>query len=288
MLLKVKPRVRVFFLAAALSAGCVELTPAEKAALNLPPELLKPPVSALDAAKHAAAGGAAAPTDPVILNALFDLLEKSDKIRPDISKVSGTPFEGLLNVGSPAAFQLRNRYLYPGVPLAEALAEGLDPSLRERLVTLARWEHPEVRSTALIALARLKDDADEQTLHEAMAHRDPAVRFGAMEALLGWGKPEKAVPLLKLAAENDPQPALRVYAAGGMARLGDAEGLNKLRNTLDSQDWILRAMAARYLGEYGDEKDYDLILNRIDREAGNDFVSAEYAIAALKLFGKKS
>ena len=165
--------------AALLGTGCVELTPAEKATLGLPPELLKPPVSALEAARaQASSGTASQQTDPVLLNSLFDLLEKSDKIRPDLSKVSGTPFEELLNVGSPAAFQLRNRYLYPGVPLAEALAQKSDPALRERLVQSARWEHPEVRTTALIALARLQDDQDEHTLHEAMAHRDPAVRFG--------------------------------------------------------------------------------------------------------------
>lgn len=288
---RLKALLGLFLIIALLGTGCVELTPAEKAALNLPPELLKPPVSAIEAKRAAEASreDARAPkTDPVILNSLFELLEKSDKIRPDISKVSGTPFEELLNVGSPAAFQLRNRYLYPGVPLAEALAQDSDPSLRERLVQLARWEHPEVRSTALIALARLGDDQDEHTLHEAMAHRDPAVRFGAMEALLGWDRPEKAVPLLKLAAENDPQPVLRVYAAGGMARLGDAAGLSKLRGYLDSPDWITRAMAARYLGDYGEDKDYDLILERIDREGANEFVSAEYAIAALKLFGKKA
>lgn len=279
-------RTYVLPLAAAfLGAGCVELTPAEKAKLDLPPELLAPPKSTIGTwASTPTARG----TDPVILNSLFELLARSDKIRPDLAAVAGTPFEELLKVGSPAGFQLRNRYLHPGVPLAEALAVENDPALRERLVQLARWDQSaEVRSTALIALARLKDDKDEATLHEALAHRDAAVRFGAMEALLVWGRPEKAVPLLKLAAENDAHPVLRVYAAGGMARLGDPEGLVKLRLFLDNPDWMTRAMAARYLGDYGEPKDYDLFLQRLDKEAANDFVTAEYAVAALKLFGRK-
>ena len=202
-----------------------------------------------------------------------------------MTNMAGTPFEELLSVGSPAGFQLRNRYLNPGVPLAEALAQDSDPALRERLNSLARWERSaEVRATALIALSRLKDEKDERTLHEAMAHRDPAVRFGAMEALLGWGRPDKAVVLLKLASENDAQPLLRVYAAGGMARLGDEGGLAKLRRFLDSTDWTTRALAACYLGDYGEGKDYDLILERIDKEASNEFVRD--TAKAMQLYGR--
>lgn len=291
--------------AALLGSGCVTLTPEELAALEIPPHALPDPPkvrigdtiavpgSTPTASGQAASGQAAsepAPrADPAVLNALFELLEKSDRIRPDMTNIAKTPFEELLSVGSPEGFRLRNRYLNPGVPLAEALAQDPDPALRERLVRLARWERSaEVRGTALVALARLKDLQDERTLNEALAHSDPAVRFGAMEALLAWGRPEKAVPLLKLASQHDRQPLLRVYAAGGMARLGDAGGLVKLREFLDSPEWTARAMAARYLGDYGTDQDYEMFLARLDREGSNEFVSAEYAIAALKLFVRKA
>lgn len=282
-------------LAAALAAsGCVSLTPEEIAALDIPPHALPtPPAVRIGdpvAVPGSTAAVAAAPVpraDPAVLNALFELLEKSDKIRPDLKAVSGTPFEELLKVGSPDGFRLRNRYLNPGVPLAEALAQDPDPALRERLVRLARWERSaEVRATALIALARLKDLQDERTLNEALAHSDPAVRFGAMEALLSWGQPQKAVQYLRLAAQHDVQPLLRVYAAGGMARLGDAEGLERLRALLDSPEWMVRAMAARYLGDYGEQSDYERFLARLDREGANEFVAAEYAVAALKIFSR--
>lgn len=281
-----------------VGAGCVALTPEEIATLNLPPEVLPAPpkvkigdtVAVPGSTPTAAAAAEPVPrADPAVLNALFELLEKSDAIRPSVAAAAGTPFEEVLKAGSPDGFRLRNRYLNPGVPLAEALAADPDPALRERLVRLARWERSaEVRGTALVALARLKDLADERTLNEALAHRDPAVRFGAMEALLAWGHPEKAVPLLKLAAEHDAQPLLRVYAAGGAARLGDAAGREKLRGFLNSPEWTARAMAARYLGDYGEDRDYEMLLERLDREGSNEFVSAEYAIAALKLFVRKA
>ena len=108
-----------------------------------------------------------------------------------------------------------------------------------------------------------------------------------MEALAVWGHPDKSVPLLSAAAQRDAEPILRVYAAAVLARLGDGAGLPRLRASLDDQSWVVRAMAARYLGLFGTADDYDLLVSRIGRETGNDFVVAEYCIAALKLFGRK-
>lgn len=261
------------------AAGCVELTIKQQAELGIPPSTVI---------------GASGPrteltgTDPFILNTLFDLLKISDRIKPDLSKVSGTPFGELLGVGSPNGYALRNRHLHPGVPLAEALAQKKDPAMHARLVELARWERSdEVRSTALVALALMQNEKDHHIFQEAVAHLNSSVRFGTMEALRVWGHPEKAKVILKAAAENDVQPLLQVYAAAGMAQFEDPDGLVKLRAFLDSTDWMVRAMAARYIGDFGEAKDYELMLNRIDREQTNDFVIAEHCIAALKLFAKQ-
>ncbi len=263
-----------------LTAGCVELTVEQQRELGIP---LNTVIGASARAQTDPEG-----TDPVILNTLFDLLRISDKIKPDLAQAVGTPFGDMLSVGSPTGYVLRNRHLHPGVPLAEALAQKKDPAMHERLVELARWERSdEVRSTALVALALMRNEKDLFIFQEAVAHLNSSVRFGTMEALRVWGHPEKAKVILKAAAENDVQPLLRVYAAAGMAQLKDPDGLVKLRAFLESSDWMLRAMAARYIGDFGEAKDYELMLNRIDREQTNDFVMAEHCIAALKLFAKQ-
>lgn len=226
--------------------------------------------------------------DAQITSALVDLLEAKDRFKVDLTKVEGTPLGEMLTVGSPIGYALRNRYLNIGVPIAEALSRDADPVFREKLVTLARWDRdPETRSAALMALAQAQDLKDMAVFTEALVHLDPAVRFGALGALQVWGHPDKALPLLAAASEKDYEPILRVYAAAGMARLGDDAGLERLRAALDSPSWLVRAMAARYLGALGTAEDYDTLVSRIGREQNNDFTLAEYCIAALKLFPKK-
>lgn len=227
-------------------------------------------------------------TDAQITNALVDLVERKDRLHVDLSKAEGTPVWDVLTVGSPIGYALRNRFLNLGIPLGEALSKNADPVFRDKLITLARWDsNPETRAAALVALAGAHDPAHLDVFKEAMIALDPAVRFGALEALIVWGQPDKATPLLSNVAERDYEPILRVYAAGGLARLGDPGGLLRLRAALDDQAWLIRGMAARYLGDYGQGEDYSLLVSRIGRETTNDFVLAEYCIAALKLFPKK-
>ncbi|MCX5797729.1 MAG: HEAT repeat domain-containing protein [Elusimicrobia bacterium] len=228
-------------------------------------------------------------TDAQITNALVDLVEAKRQFKVDVSQFQpGTPEGDLINLGSPIGYQLRTRYLSLGIPLAEALSRNADPVFRERLMNLARWDADgETRAAALVALAGTHDAVHYDVFREALIHLDPAVRFGALEALLIWDHPERSMPLLTQVAESDSEPILRVYAAGGLARLQDPAGLLRLRAYLDHSSWLVRAMAAQYLGDYGGAEDYDLLVSRIGRETVNDFVVAEYCIAALKLFPKK-
>ncbi len=226
--------------------------------------------------------------DAQITNTLIFLLENKEKLKVDLSSVEGTPLGDMLTVGSPIGYSIRNRYLNLGVPLAEALSRNEDPVFRERLVTLARWDKGEVRSAALVALAGAHDKAYLDIFREALVHLDPAIRFAAMEALVLWEQPELARPLLFAAAEKDYEPILKVYAAAGLSRLGDKRGRKKLRALLDHHSWLVKAMAARYLGEFGTAKDYRLLVSKIGGVQNNDFVVAEFCIAALKLWGKHS
>jgi len=234
-------------------------------------------------------GPAPIKTDAQITNALVGLVQDKNRFKVDLSQVQpGTPLGDILNLGSPTGYQLRTRYLSLGVPLSEALSRNADPVFRERLINMARWDSDgEIRSASLVALAWAHDAVHYDVFREALMHLDAAVRFGALEALLIWDHPEKALPLLSQVAERDQEPILRVYASGGLARLGDPAGLLRLRGFLDHYSWLVRAMAASYLGEYGAVEDYDLLVSRIGRETSNDFVVAEYCIAALKLYPKK-
>lgn len=226
--------------------------------------------------------------DPAIANTLVKLSEERRNLKRDLTKIDGTPVADILTVGSPIGYRLRNRFLNVGIPLGEAFSRSTDPAFRAQLLELSRWDRDgESRAAALIALARTHDIKYLQVFNEALIHLDPAVRFGALEALVNFEHPREAMPLLAAASERDTEPLLRVYAAAGLARMGDVAGLHRVRAFLDNPSWVVKAMAAKYLGELGGAEDYDLLLSRIDREVGNDFVVAEYCVSALKLWPKK-
>jgi HEAT repeat protein len=198
-----------------------------------------------------------------------------------------TPIGDVINLGSPIGFEMRNRYLNIGVPLADAFSTNSDPAFREQLVQIARWDaNTQSRANALLALARWHEYGDMQVFNEALVHIDPGVRFAAMEALVVWNHKREAMALLGAASDRDPEPILRVYAAACLARLGDAAGFARLRQDLDDASWVVKSMAAKYLGDFGTAEDYSVILKRIDAEAGNDFVVAEFCVSALKLYPK--
>ncbi|OGS42075.1 MAG: hypothetical protein A2506_09150 [Elusimicrobia bacterium RIFOXYD12_FULL_66_9] len=226
--------------------------------------------------------------DPQITTTLVRLAEERGSFKRDLSESAGTPVGDLLLLGSPIGYNLRNRFLDLGLPLSEAFSANADPVFRQQLIEMARWDKDsESRASALIALARSHDLAHLRVINEALIHLNPGVRFGALEALVVWGHPREAMPLLAAASERDTEPLLRVYAAAGLTRLGDPAGLHRLRQFLDDPSWLVKAMAAKYLGELGTAEDYDILLNRLDREVSNDFVVAEYCVAALKLYPQK-
>jgi HEAT repeat protein len=232
---------------------------------------------------------AESPVDAQITAGLVKLAEDERNFRRDLSTApSGTPEGDILLVGSPIGYNLRNRFLNLGIPLSEAFSANTDPVFRAQLIELARWDRDdEARASALLALARWHDLSHLQIFNEALIHLNPGVRFAALEALITWNHPREAMVLLGAAAERDSEPILRVYASAGLARLGDPAGLARLRRYLDDPSWLVKAMAAKYLGELGTAEDYTVLLNRLDGEMGNDFVVAEYCVSALKLYPKK-
>ena len=227
--------------------------------------------------------------DAQITAGLVQLAENHRNFVRDLSTAtSGTPEGDILLLGSPIGYNLRNRFLNLGIPLGEAFSSNTDPVFRAQLIELARWDRDdESRASALLALARWHDIAHLQIFNEALIHLNPGVRFAALEALITWNHPREAMVLLGAAAERDSEPLLRVYASAGLARLGDPAGLARLRQYLNDMSWLVKSMAAKYIGEFGTAEDYSILLNRMDGEMGNDFVIAEFCVSALKLYPKK-
>jgi HEAT repeat protein len=266
------------FLAAC--GGDVELN------LNTSPQAYRPAPGSLALSTSTPAELA---VDPQITANLVKLAENHSNFHRDLSTAtSGTPEGDILLVGSPIGYNLRNRFLNLGIPLSEAFAANSDPVFRSQLIEMARWDRDdESRAAALVALARWHDISHLQIFNEALVHLNPGIRFAALESLVTWNHPREAMVLLAAAAEKDTEPILRVYAAAGLARLGDPAGLARLRQFLDDPSWLVKAMAAKYIGENGTAEDYTLLLNRLNGEMGNDFVVAEFCVSALKLYPKK-
>jgi hypothetical protein len=114
-----------------------------------------------------------------------------------------------------------------------------------------------------------------------LTNKNTIVRFGAMEAI-EIGRFRETIPQLNNVANDDPVPALRVYAIQILAKFGDTSGRLQLISHLSDVDWPARAMAFWYLGRYGVDSDYSIILSRLNSEE-NPFVQAEVVLAALRL-----
>lgn len=269
--------------AAAFAAGCGGSMDVQ---LDRPPEAYRPAPGSL---AMSSTTRTELPVDAQITASLVQLAENHRNFHRDLSTAtSGTPEGDILLVGSPIGYNLRNRFLNLGIPLSEAFASNTDPVFRTQLIELARWDRDdESRASALLALARWHDLAHLQIFNEALIHLNPGVRFAALEALVVWNHPREAMALLGAAAERDTEPLLRVYASAGLARLGDAAGMARLRQYLNDPSWLVKSMAAKYIGELGTAEDYTILLNRLDGEVGNDFVVAEFCVSALKLYPKK-
>ena len=96
--------------------------------------------------------------DPQITTTLVRLAEDRWKFKRDLSNSAGTPVGDLLLLGSPIGYNLRNRFLDLGLPLAEAFSANADPVFRQQLIEMARWDKDsESRASALIALAGSHD-----------------------------------------------------------------------------------------------------------------------------------
>ncbi len=222
-----------------------------------------------------------------VIQTLLALIDKQDKAKITSDDYESTSIRQLITLGTPAGYRIKLRYLEFGITMVEALKVARDEELRRRLIEMVQWSRrPRVRSEAIITLASLSDPTHKKYLKSAVLDSNVSIRFAAIEALQIWGQDE-AVSLLKLAMGRDWSPLMQIWAAQALLSLGDQSGLVTLWRGMDHDSWVVRAMAARYLGDYAKPEDYERLLPYLNRETRNDFVAAELCIAELKLISKK-
>ncbi len=199
-----------------------------------------------------------------------------------------TALKDIVALTTPEGYRIKYRFLEIGVPVAQALSLSNDRQLQGRLVEVARFQSGRrARAESLLVLAAQKRPEHLKFFREALLDRDVAIQFAAVEALEAWNLPE-ALPLLLDASQHSWSPLIRVFSARACVRLGAPEGKARLIGFLSDTDWLMRSMAARYLGDLGTAEDADLILWRIGRERDNNFALAELCIAGLKLWGRRN
>lgn len=222
-----------------------------------------------------------------VTQALLGLLSKQDntKISPD--DYESTSLKEIVTFATPAGYRIKLRYLDFGMALVESLKIEKDPDIRKRLIEMVQWSRdPKVRAEAIITLASLYNPAHKKYFKEAILDSKIGIRFAAVEALELWNQ-EGAIDLLKMSMGRDWSPFMQVFSAQALLSMGDQSGLPVLWKGIEHNSWVVRAMAARYLGDYANADDYAKIVDYLNKEDRNDYVAAEMCIAALKLISKK-
>jgi HEAT repeat protein len=222
-----------------------------------------------------------------VVQTLIDLLGKQDTTKFTADDYESTSLKDINSFATPAGMRIRLRYQHFGVALVEALKIARDSELRRRMIEMVQWSRdPAVRAEAIITLATLLDPAHKKYFKEAILDSKVGIRFAAVEALQIWSQPDSIV-LLKTAMVRDLSPLMQIYSAQALLSLGDESGLPILWQGLDNQSWVIRAMSARYLGDYAQPEEYTKIMSYLNRENHNNFVEAEMALSVLKLISKK-
>lgn len=227
-------------------------------------------------------------TEPTgVIQALIELLDQQDRTKIDPNDYQSTSLKEIITLGTPAGYRLKLRYLNFGMSLVEALKIAQDDELKRRLIEMVQWSRePRVRAEAILTLAGASNPAHKKYLKSALLDSKVGIRFAALEALQGWKLPD-AIPLLQMSKDRDWSPFNQMFAAQALLSLGHEDALQTLWKGLESNSWVVRAMAARYLGDYADPNDYTKLVSQLNRETKNDYVVAELSIAALKLISKK-
>lgn len=265
-----------FILAALLTpllAGPARSQGMDLAALELEPLVITAPRLKIKAA---------AALDPQINANLLRLLRLRQNARPDSQPVLDPSLGSLAKLTTPTAFMLRTRYTELGFLLVEGLAGSTDMQIGSELEnTVRQGTNVQVRAAAMVALAYTHDQRYLGLFQSALLDQNVTVRLGALESLMILGGPGVQMSVAN-AARSDPSLTVQLYAAAAMWRMGDIFGREILLRLALHQDWFVRALAIRYLGELGGGEDYRKLIQWLPGES-HQAVRAELCSALLNL-----
>jgi HEAT repeat protein len=220
--------------------------------------------------------------DPQINAQLLRLLQQRMNARPDSQAALDASVGNLSKISTLTGYELKTRYTQLGFLLTEGLAGVTDMQMSAELERVAQQgTNVQMRAAALVALAYTHDMRYFPLLQKASTDRNITVRFGALEALMILSDPSVELVIGNM-ARTDLSIPVQVYAAAGMWRMGDIFGREILLNLAQSQDWFIRSMSIRYLGEFGGGDEYRKIMMWFAFEQ-NQMVKAEMCSALLKL-----
>ncbi len=149
---------------------------------------------------------------------------------------------------------LARDFLQPGQPaitrraLAEALAATGVPGVTYLFKQALQHPNEEVRTAAVLGLARIAGESDLPDLEAALDDEDPAVRQAAVRGLAYLSIDAATRLLERVLLEGDE--TLRPVAAEVLAKCGE-EGMAFLREAVESEDVMVRRAAVFGLAQAG-------------------------------------
>ena len=255
-----------------LSRPSVAQTPADLSAMQLEPLVITAPRLKI---RQLA-------IDPQINQQLLRLLQSRQNARPDSQAAMDASVGNLAKISTVTGYKLKARYTQLGFLLTEGLAGVTDIQLASELQkTAAQGKNPQIRASAMAALAYTHDMSYAPLFQNALLDGNITVRFGALESLLTLNDSSVQFQVGN-AARTDVSLIAQTYAAAGMWRMGDIYGREILLRLAEHSDWLVRSLAIRYLGEMGRGDEYRKILQWFAFES-NQMVKAEMCSALLNL-----
>ncbi|MFA6093429.1 MAG: HEAT repeat domain-containing protein [Elusimicrobiota bacterium] len=220
--------------------------------------------------------------DPAVNATLLRLLQQRQNARPDSQVLLDASVGNLGKLSTATGYKLRIRYTELGFLLTEGLAGVTDLSLSSELEQTARnGTNVQTRAAAMVALAYTRDQRYLGLFQQALLDANVTVRLGALESLIILGGPAVQFQLAN-ASRQETSAVAQVYAAAGSWRMGDIFGREALVRLGQHQDWLVRSMAVRYLGELGGADEYRRLLQWLSTES-HQAVRAELCSSLLNI-----